>query len=76
MTETEIESIEDALVNIHETVLNPEIAGPLIRKNLQVGVSSKYTFIFSKDKSGIISMQSRMTPQYSAKLLGIQTHLQ
>lgn len=69
MTE-EITSIEDALVHIAESALNPEVAAPLIRKNLAQNMCSEYTFLFFKDADGKICLNAKMTPQYKPKYLG------
>lgn len=66
----EIRTIEDALVHISETALNPEIAAPLIRKNLAQNMCSEYTFLFFKDSDGRMCMNAKVTPCYKPKYLG------
>lgn len=66
---TDIQSIEDALINIHETVLNPERAAPLIRKNLLRGIQSEYAFRFY-EKGGNIYCESKLNTNARPKFLG------
>ena len=74
--EEEINSIEDALIAIHETVLNPEIAAPLIRKNLDRGLTNEYIFRFYKSTNHGVVCEAQMTPCAKPKLLGKYTHLE
>lgn len=62
--ETDIDSIEDAIINIHETCLNPEIAAPLIRKNLAQNLVNEYRFrFFKKDGKAVCECQVNTSPR-------------
>jgi hypothetical protein len=66
---TDIQTVEDALVNIHETVLDPERAAPLIRKNLAQNLENSYIFRFYK-KAGKIVCESKVLTSAQPKFLG------
>lgn len=66
---TDIQTVEDALVNIHETVLDPERAAPLIRKNLAHNLENSYIFRFYK-KAGKIVCESKVLTSAQPKFLG------
>ena len=72
---SDIITLEDALVNIHERVLNPEIAGPLIRKNLEQGLQNQYEFRFYKKDGGIVCESKVLTsaaPKFLGKIMGLE----
>ena len=72
----EINSIEDALITLHETALNPEIAAPLIRKNLERGLVNEYTFRFYKSAEHGVVCEAEVTTCAKPKFLGKYTHLE
>lgn len=71
---SDIQTVEDALINIHETALNPEIAAPLIRKNLAQGLENSYIFRFYKKGGGIVCEAKVLTsaqPKFLGKVEGL-----
>ena len=67
--EHEVETVEDALTMLQATVFDPEFAAPLIRKNLDHGLSSVYEVQFFKSANGIC-VTAKVTPSYKSKFLG------
>ena len=72
----EIYSIEDALITLHETALNPEIAAPLIRKNIERGLVNEYTFRFYKSAEYGIVCEAYVTTCAKPKFLGEYINLE
>lgn len=69
MMNHEVETVEDALTMLQATVFEPDHAAPLIRKNLDHGLSSVYEVQFFKSANGIC-VTAKVTPSYKSKYLG------
>lgn len=66
----DITSVEDALVQIQETSLHPERAGPLIRKNVNAGIDCEYRIKFTRDKNKTITCETQLFTTARPKFLG------
>lgn len=74
-TDTPILTIEDALMNIHTTCLDPDRAGRLIRRNVNQGVECTYHIRFYKDGDGInceTKLETFARPKFLGKRVGLE----